>query len=193
MNSKLDAALVKKYPKIFSERFGDPKQTLMCWGFECGDGWYNIIDVLCGKIQETIDHHNNHRKSNLEFNQMLEDSKHGDFRTFNEFYYWVNSDERKEQLMNDLKDAIPREELPTYNQVTASQVKEKFGELRFYVDNATPEIYNYIAFAEAMSHKTCEICGSPGKLYTKGWHKTLCEIHASKNALSVSKQTGDKE
>lgn len=55
MNSELDKKLVEKYPKIFRDRFGDPKETLMCWGFDVGDGWYKIIDILCGQIQHHID------------------------------------------------------------------------------------------------------------------------------------------
>lgn len=27
------------------------QETAMCWGFECGDGWYSIIDKLCRMIQ----------------------------------------------------------------------------------------------------------------------------------------------
>ncbi len=31
------------------------KETLMCWGFECSDGWYQILDSLCSQIQSHID------------------------------------------------------------------------------------------------------------------------------------------
>lgn len=55
MNQELDEKLCSKYPKIFANRHGDMKETLMCWGFECGDGWYNIIDQLCANIQHHID------------------------------------------------------------------------------------------------------------------------------------------
>jgi hypothetical protein len=55
MKKELDEALCTKYPKIFRDRHGDMKETLMCWGFECGDGWYNIIDQLCANIQHHID------------------------------------------------------------------------------------------------------------------------------------------
>lgn len=55
MNDGLDKLLCEKYPKIFVNRHGDPKETLMCWGFECGDGWFNIIDQLCSNIQHRID------------------------------------------------------------------------------------------------------------------------------------------
>jgi len=30
-----------------------------------------------------------------------------------------------------------------------------------------------------MSYRTCEDCGAPGKRYTDGWHRTLCDIHAA--------------
>jgi hypothetical protein len=30
-------------------------ETTMCWGFECGDGWYNILNALMGNIQGHID------------------------------------------------------------------------------------------------------------------------------------------
>jgi len=51
MREELDKQLVKKYPGIFRDRFADMQTTAMCWGFECDDGWYNIIDDLCGCIQ----------------------------------------------------------------------------------------------------------------------------------------------
>lgn len=30
-------------------------ETTMCWGFECGDGWYNILNQLMSQIQHHID------------------------------------------------------------------------------------------------------------------------------------------
>ena len=30
----------------------------MCWGFECGDGWFNILDQLMSNIQHHIDWNN---------------------------------------------------------------------------------------------------------------------------------------
>ena len=55
MKPELDELLCQRYPKIFVNRHGDPKETLMCWGFECGDGWYNIINQLCANIQHHVD------------------------------------------------------------------------------------------------------------------------------------------
>lgn len=55
MSPELDKVLCEKYPKIFANRYGDPRSTLMCFGFECGDGWYDIIDTLCHHIQKHVD------------------------------------------------------------------------------------------------------------------------------------------
>jgi hypothetical protein len=55
MNEKLDKQLCEKYPKIFVNRNGDMKETCMYWGFSCGDGWYDLIDTLCGTVQNYID------------------------------------------------------------------------------------------------------------------------------------------
>jgi len=55
MTEERDKALCAKYPKIFRNRRGDPRQTLMCFGFEHDDGWYDIIDTLCNTIQHHLD------------------------------------------------------------------------------------------------------------------------------------------
>ena len=63
-----------------------------------------------------------------------------------------------------------------YPQVVATQVKEKFGGLRFYVQSATREQYAVISFAESLSYEICEECGSTKNLgRTIGWIKVLCQ------------------
>lgn len=57
----------------------------------------------------------------------------------------------------------------------ASQIKEKFGTLRFYVDRGIDPVYDLIEAAEALSAKTCECCGLPGKCRSGGWIRTLCD------------------
>jgi hypothetical protein len=44
MNPYLTQILLDKYPKLFSNK--------QFFGFECGDGWYDILDYLCGAISE---------------------------------------------------------------------------------------------------------------------------------------------
>jgi len=63
-------------------------------------------------------------------------------------------------------------------QLEAVQVKEKFGGLRFYVDNADGDQYAVIEFVEALSLQTCEVCGSEGRPRGRGWIKTVCDKHA---------------
>jgi len=55
MRLELDELLCKKYPKMMVNRNKDMKETCMCWGFECGDGWFTLLDQLMGNIQNHID------------------------------------------------------------------------------------------------------------------------------------------
>jgi hypothetical protein len=57
----------------------------------------------------------------------------------------------------------------------ATQVKEKFGGLRFYTDTATSVQSRLIEGAEAKSYRTCEHCGTFGTLRKGSWIKTLCD------------------
>jgi hypothetical protein len=58
MNQELDKLLCEKYPKMMVNRNSPMTETCMCWGFECGDGWFNILDQLMGNIQHHIDWEN---------------------------------------------------------------------------------------------------------------------------------------
>jgi len=56
------------------------------------------------------------------------------------------------------------------------QVKEKFGGLRFYINEGSDEIHARISKAEDLSYETCEITGKPGILRQDiGWWTTLCD------------------
>lgn len=61
----------------------------------------------------------------------------------------------------------------------ATQVKEKHGSLRYYVDFGDDEICRLIDEAEEKSESICEVCGKPGRLMRSGWLKTRCEPCAS--------------
>jgi len=63
MRQELDKLLCERYPKMMINRNKDMKETCMCWGFECGDGWFTILDELMGNIQHHIDWKN--RKEEL--------------------------------------------------------------------------------------------------------------------------------
>jgi hypothetical protein len=55
MKQELDEQLCKSYPKMMVNRNLPMTETCMCWGFSCGDGWFNILDQLMGNIQSHID------------------------------------------------------------------------------------------------------------------------------------------
>jgi hypothetical protein len=57
----------------------------------------------------------------------------------------------------------------------ASQIKEKFGALRFYMDSETDEMTEEIKKTQEISRETCEECGEEGKLRKQAWVKTLCD------------------
>lgn len=65
------------------------------------------------------------------------------------------------------------------------QIKEKFGELRFYVGDATIEMNALIDAAEEKSRAVCEECGADGKTRTDAlWIRTLCDEHATRHYRS---------
>jgi hypothetical protein len=77
-----------------------------------------------------------------------------------------------------LQGHIDQNKLP---QITALQVKEKFGGLRFYVGPVNTEQFAVISFAESMSYSICEQCGSIKDIgTTSGWVSTLCRDCAEK-------------
>jgi hypothetical protein len=55
VNKKLTSTLFTKYPKLFVQKDLDMTKTCMCWGIECGDGWFELIDKVCNDIQTYID------------------------------------------------------------------------------------------------------------------------------------------
>jgi len=126
MDEAKDKDLCTKYPNLYRDRHASMQTTCMCWGFSCGDGWYELIDELSAALEAEI--------------VKLKES------------------------------GIPTEQLPV-----AAQVKEKFGGLRCYVDNATEEMYKLIEAAEEKSFTICEYCGAPGKVRPGGWIRTLCD------------------
>ena len=62
-------------------------------------------------------------------------------------------------------------------QVVVTQIKEKFGGLRFYYDGGDDRIQGMVSMAESWADKSCEECGAPGTSGGKGWIKTLCPTH----------------
>jgi hypothetical protein len=137
MNDESSKYLSEKYESIIHRH--EYKGQLMPFWFECGDGWFTIIDKLCTNIVHYVEQ----QKSSLDYKK------------------------KSGELVEDIE----------YEQVEVkiSQVKEKFGGLRFYTYGGDKYVRGMIHFAESMSFKICEYCGSQGELGGQGWYKTLCK------------------
>lgn len=67
------------------------------------------------------------------------------------------------------------------------QAKEKFGELRVYLEHYGPGTTELIDAATRQSKKTCQICGGPAALRVyRGLYRTLCEEHRGRFLLPKS-------
>lgn len=102
---------------------------------------------------------------------------------------WVGFDEKDEER-NEMKTPYelfgiecgkgwkslyePLIELCRKDGASITQIKEKFGTLRFYVAGGTDRVHEAIDAAERKSAETCEQCGAPGKRIDGGWIRTLC-------------------
>jgi hypothetical protein len=177
MNQNLDRQLSEKYPKLFKNKNLPPSQTLMCFGCECGDGWYKVLDHLFCYLTELME-----RKLHIDYSKEYQEKYKGE----KDFYKKYSS----------------YKFLPP--QIVLDQVKEKYATLRVYyhiVSEDIPEdiwaaldlddfykklkeyqdaVDHAIEFAEYQSSRTCEVTGEEGKLYIKGWHKVLCDDEAKK-------------
>jgi hypothetical protein len=74
-----------------------------------------------------------------------------------------------------------------------TQVKQKMGTLRFYLENPTETMTALICKAEQDSEKTCETCGNPGSTVRGFGVKTQCEMHGQEKLLEslIVRQTPD--
>jgi len=137
MREELEQKLIEKYPQIFNR---PPHRTEEAgyYVYPCvGDGWFDLLDTLCGTNQDVIDR-------------------------------------RAKSIENGFTD--PDMRIP---QVVATQIKEKFGGLRFYFIGGDDVTRGAIELAESMSFRICEQCGKPGRPRNDGWVQTLCDEHAA--------------
>jgi len=195
MNANLDETLCKTFPKIFRDRHADMRTTAMCWGFDHDDGWYNIINQLCGNIQHHIDWTRERRARALRYNRALKRALKGD-KTDLLMFFTFNKENRKNKVFSTYAiESVEQEvsrEVPEYRhvpeacpQVVADQIKEKFGTLRFYYHGGDDMVDGMVRMAESMSGVTCETCGNPGQMRNGGWVRTLCDKHAEEQGYML--------
>jgi hypothetical protein len=174
MKQELDKLLCEKYPKMMVNRNKNMQETCMCWGFECGDGWFNILDQLMGNIQHHIDWKEKQRIGAIKYNEMATQAKAGNFELFEETMKALPNDEYKEKRLAEIVAGDFRQVPKSIPQVTLDQVKEKFGTLRFYYSGGDDYISGMVSLAESMTGVTCESCGNIGESRGGGWIHTYC-------------------
>ena len=174
MKQELDKLLCEKYPKMMVNRNKNMQETCMCWGFECGDGWFHILDQLMGNIQHHIDWKEKQCKWAMDYNEMAAQAKAGNFDLFEETMKALPNDEYKEKRLAEIVAGDFRTVPESIPQVTLDQVKEKFGTLRFYYSGGDDHISGMVSLAESLTGVTCESCGNVGERRGGGWVHTYC-------------------
>lgn len=164
MDEKLEKILYEKYPKIFRQKDLSAKETCMCWGCSCENGWFNLIDKTCDQLQSHVDN----KKRNLEWQR--------EYKLKN-----ATTEEAKAKILAEY-------ESQEVFQVEAAQVKQKFGGLRIYLDNDDEYCKGVVGLAKALSYGICERCGSNHKVkMTTGWIRPLCKSCYRKHRFSQLK------
>ena len=54
MKAELDDKLCRRFPVLYQDRRSPMAQTCMCWGFDCGDGWFEILWQLSLAVEEEL-------------------------------------------------------------------------------------------------------------------------------------------
>ena len=188
MKQELDKLLCEKYPKMMVNRNKPMQETCMCWGFECGDGWFNILNQLMGNIQHHIDWKDKQREYARKYNEMATQAKAGNFDLFEETMKDSIDPAYKEKRLAEIVAGDFRQVPDAIPQVTLDQVKEKFGTLRFYYTGGDEYISGMVTMAEAMSGVTCEECGDPGERRGGGWIYTACDLHTKPEHLNSDEE-----
>lgn len=165
MNRRYDRYLTTKYAPLYQDRSAPMNRTAMCWGFSVGDGWFDIINTLSRRLcSKWVEARAEYQMTSDRLGQLLYD---GEPSKHNYLVTQEHVDQARAAMEAEAKQ-VP----------VVSQVKEKFGTLRFYTHGATDEQYAYINFAECMSVCTCEVCGARGRRRGYSWVTTRCQEHA---------------
>ncbi len=78
-----------------------------------------------------------------------------------------------------------------YEMYNVTDIKEKYGGLRYYTTCSPEEFEEYVREAEGLSYKTCEKCGKPGKtVEIYSWFSTLCKKHENARRKNHKKRFG---
>ena len=76
MQKKLTIQLYKKYPELFGQVFYTIERSGMGFGFQCGDGWYGILTIVCNLLS------NHSLQSGLDIKFVQVKEKYGGLRIY---------------------------------------------------------------------------------------------------------------
>lgn len=173
VNKELTKQLFEKYPKIFKDHARPNTESLMCEGFRCDEGWYNLIDSLCATFDMQ-------RKFNNRYECTYDNSKE-----WFEFEFPVVVAVQVKEKYAKLAFYYRLEFSKGFDNL--SKKFPKTGEhlarmARAYVDGAC-------AAVSCLSQCICEITGKPGSVRKRGvWYKTLCQEETEKWLLYERKE-----
>lgn len=83
------------------------------------------------------------------------------------------------QMCEEIKQALKKHNYLYKYRIT--QIKEKFGTLRWYDEGAPKEVHDIIDKYENLSWNTCCCCGKPATKITSGWISPYCDDCFPKN------------
>lgn len=186
MNSEIqfNKYLIEKYPNLFPKDSEGNAIQPVC-GVYCPVGWYSLVDTLC----EAISTYCCMQLVYTEKRKWWRLSKLFFFtKIFIHFYNFVFRKFDKDGIIfksfYKLKNLLyPYHNYNTSNvpPVTIDQIKEKFGELRFYYQGGDAKVAGMVSFAEYLSSKTCQTTGARGSSYKKdGRFMTVSEEEAQR-------------
>ena len=138
------------------------------FGFECGDGWYMLLDNLMNEIDNHLKNVNNINNSVFKYQWMWKLQYQLRIRT-------SSTQKRLRKLGDWIYEKAPRKKLPEIT-IKIEQIKEKYGGLSFYYSGGDEAIEGMVSLAESLSYQICEYCGNTKNIgYTKGWISAMCE------------------
>lgn len=180
MKESLEQQLYDSFPHIFPL-----SSTSRRYGCSIDDGWYKLLYSACELIQNHIVQSRIFRASALQYNRALTRALRGDSAGL-EWFYSVNghlSEYARTCISRDLKEKKFKEVPVACPQLVATQIKEKFGTLRFYYSGGDSVTRGIVAMTEHMSSHICSVCGNKGTLEAStGWLSTLCDADRRSNS-----------
>lgn len=168
MNDELSKYLIEKYPKILKISDSNKEHCYGLFGIECGNGWFLHLDRMFNSIQSMIDFsESNYENLQRHYNKLPWYKKLMSLYKRSRYHYFRNN-----------QTPIP--------QVTALQIKEKFGTLRFYYTGGDERITPIVDFYESYTQYICEDCGSTVDVgSTSGWIRNVCQKHAKGSKRNI--------